>query len=552
MQSTPQQLIKKYTDNGWWGNNTLHDLVQKAVKQSPNHTALIDPPNREQLDGNVPVSWTFAELDHQADLLGARLYELGLRQGDIVMLQLPNVAEIVVAYLTAARMGLIVSPIAMQYGRHELKQFCDVVAPRGYIASETFQGAEFASAQASALPSDCLCIPYGKANENDASLKTFKSYQASLTLDANDIYTICWTSGTTGRSKGVPRSHNHWMSSTIASEDAIKLNQHAVMLNPFPFVNMASIGGFLYYWLNIQGTLVLHHPFDVHVYLSQLQDNKVEYTIAPPAVLTRLMQISEQIKSNYDLTAVRSIASGSAPLSPTMISGFKDEFGIDIVNIFGSNEGMAILSSAIDVPDPQERAWFFPRFGRTEFDWDNRIAQRIETKLVDPVTGIEVTEPGTPGECLIKGVTVFDGYYQSDDDNRQAFSQDGYFKSGDLFEIAGPDNQYYKFVGRCKSLIVRGGINISPEELDELIASHPSVTEAAVASYPDEVLGERICAYVVLAEGESMQLADLTAYLNERSVAKFKWPEHLEILDALPRNAMNKVVRTELNWKPSD
>lgn len=548
MQTTPKSIIDQYTKQGWWGQDTLHSLLEKAVSLSPEQLALADPPNRGDLVGGEARRLTYAELETQADDLAARLFAHRLRQGDIVLLQMPNVVEIVLAYLAAARLGLIVSPLAMQYGQHELKQFAEVVAPKAYIASESFMGQPFAAAQAEALPENCTIITIaGETAEAVSNKKAYESYLAGLSHDANDIFTICWTSGTTGRSKGVPRSHNHWRSSTLASEDAIRLAENAIMLNPFPFVNMAAIGGFLFYWLKVRATMILHHPFDPMVFLSQLQNEAVEYTIAPPAVLTRLLQTKDQIKAGFDLSALRVIGSGSAPLSPHMISGFKDEFGIDVVNIFGSNEGMAFLSGPEDVADTSDRAWYFPRFGRAEHQWGNRIATQLETKLVDTETGDEITEPGQPGELLIRGTTVFDGYYQSPADNASAFTEDGYFRSGDLFEIAGDKGQYYRFVGRCKSLIVRGGMNISPEELDEVIEAHPDVVEAAVNAYADEVMGEKIAAFVVLAEGKSMSLEDLSAYMEEKKIAKFKWPEKLTVIDALPRNAMNKVMRSQLN-----
>ncbi len=552
MRTTPEAVSKHYTERGWWGHDTLHSFFQQALLASPNRLALIDPPNRTDLLAGNPKRLSFKDLDLQADRLAEKFYSAGLRQGDIVLLQVPNVAEIVLAYLAAARLGIIVSPLAMQYGQYELQQFADTVNPKAYITIPQFMGNTFASEQAGVLPNSCRVITISEAvldgtDTNSVSEAAYQDYKSDLVQDANDIFTICWTSGTTGRSKGVPRSHNHWLSSTLACEDAIRLDKHAVILNPFPFVNMAAIGGFLYYWLKLQATLVLHHPYDPGVFLTQLQTEKVEYTIAPPAVLTRLLHTKEQVLAHFDLSSVKTIGAGSAPLSPSMISGFAEEFGIDVVNIFGSNEGMAILSGPEEVPDTSERAWFFPRYGRSEYQWRNRISERIQTKLVDPKTGKEITEPGIPGECLVRGVTVFDGYYQSPDDNANAFTEDGYFRSGDLFEIAGNNNQFYRFVGRCKSLILRGGMNISPEELDEILESHPDVIEAAVGSYPDEVLGEKICAYVVLADGIEMTLEGLVSFFEQKKVAKFKWPERLKVLDALPRNPMNKVMRSELS-----
>jgi len=549
MRTTPAEKIKRYERAGWWGRETLNSIFSGALSDAPDQLALADPPNRADLVAGDIRRLSYRDLDRAADRLARAFYEAGLRQDDKILVQLPNVAEIVIAYLAAARIGLILSPVAMQYGQFELAHIRDVITPSAYIAFKSFRGESFGPDHAGIMGADCRALFIEDLDIFGSDAKDcggYDAYRDGLVIDANDIFTICWTSGTTGRSKGVPRSYNHWLSSTKASEDSIRLAPHAVMLNPFPFINMAAIGGFLFYWLKLRATLILHHPFDPMVYLSQLQNEKAEYTIAPPAVLNRLLQTKDQIKAGFDLSHLRIIGSGSAPLSPHMIEGFDTEFGIDVVNIFGSNEGMAFLSGANDVPDARERALYFPRFGRPEFSWDNGVARQITSKLVDLETGAEITDAGRAGELLLTGATVFDGYYNSPEDNAQAFDADGFFRSGDMFEITGDRNQFYKFSGRCKNLIVRGGVNISPEELDELLESHPDIAEAAVAAYPDDIMGEKICAVVSLLPDKALTLDDLTAYFADRKVAKFKWPEKLLIMDALPRNAMNKVVRPEL------
>jgi len=549
MQTTSPDIISKYVKAGWWGEVTLNSIFASAVKDNPKSLAICDPINRDKMVSGNMLRLSFSELESHVEHVAHCLYVNGLRRNDKIILQMPNVVEIVLVYLAASRLGLIISPVAMEYGHHELKFIGDTIKPKAYIAFREFKNSEFGAVQGAIFDKSCKKLFFGIGgvfeNKNE-ELTDYLKYKESIKVNANDIMTICWTSGTTGRSKGVPRSHNHWLSSTLASEDAIKLKTGAVMLNPFPFINMAAIGGFLFYWLKVRGKLILHHPFDPNVYLSQIQNEKVEYTIAPPAVLTRLLQTKDQIKANFDLSSLRVIGSGSAPLSKEMVQGFENEFDVSIINIFGSNEGMAILSSPSDVLDPGLRASFFPRFGRDEFEWDNRISQQIKTKLIDPETGVEIVDPSVSGELLISGATVFDGYYNSPLDNKEAFSSDGYFRSGDLFEISGENNQFYKFVGRCKSLIVRGGVNISPEELDELISSHEQISEAVVVAYPDDIMGEKVCAVIVPHEGQVITLLDICSFLEELKVAKFKWPEKLLTIKALPRNAMNKVVRSEL------
>jgi non-ribosomal peptide synthetase component E (peptide arylation enzyme) len=166
----------------------------------------------------------------------------------------------------------------------------------------------------------------------------------------------------------------------------------------------------------------------------------------------------------------------------------------------------------------------------------------IATRVADPDRGTEITEPGERGELLISGATVFDGYLAHD--NKDVFDEDGYFRTGDLVEICGDKGDYYRIVGRCKDIINRGGMKISPAELDVALEQLPGVMEAAVCAYPDERLGEKICACLVLADGTREPTLDsLQHYLLDSGFAKFKLPERIELLDQLPRNALAKVQR---------
>ena len=176
-----------------------------------------------------------------------------------------------------------------------------------------------------------------------------------------------------------------------------------------------------------------------------------------------------------------------------------DRFGIEVVNIFGSNEGVSLLSNADNATDPEHRARLFPRWGRAEIHWPTPAPSKILTRLVDPATGEEVLEAGHPGEMQITGPTVFDGYFRAPQVTAQSFTADGWFRTGDLFLLEGKpgDLRFYRFIGRLKQIIIRGGVKIAPEELDTVLSQMPGVLEGAVTGYRDEVMGERICAVVV-------------------------------------------------------
>jgi acyl-CoA synthetase len=172
----------------------------------------------------------------------------------------------------------------------------------------------------------------------------------------------------------------------------------------------------------------------------------------------------------------------------------------------------------------------------------------IETKLLDPETHQVITSPDAPGELAIRGATVFSGYWKRPDLTEQSFDDEGYFLTGDLFAIGGERSDRYRFVGRLKDLIIRGGMNIAPEEIELLLSDHPKIGEAAVVGLPDgRELGEEVVTAVVVPKGgEEIALGELVAFLKEKDIAAYKLPRRLVCLESLPRNAVGKVLKREI------
>ena len=198
------------------------------------------------------------------------------------------------------------------------------------------------------------------------------------------------------------------------------------------------------------------------MFLAQIAAEQVTYTIAPPAVLTALL-LQPDLIGDGALASLRAVGSGSAPLSPWLIDNWATRHNIQICNIFGSNEGASLFSSHVDVPDTTERARYFPRWGADGTDWSGLTPSVMRTRLVDLDTGATITTPGRAGELRIAGGNVFSGYWRSPDLTAAAFDEQGAFRTGDLFEIAGVGDlgRFYRFVGRCKEIIVRGGVSAS-------------------------------------------------------------------------------------------
>lgn len=553
MRTTPQHLAAEYRASGAWSEQRLGDLYANSAAVEPARIAIVDPPNRAALDGAVPRRLDYRSLSALIDATMVALADAGLRRDDVLVTQLPNVVEYVAVYLACARLGVVVSPVPMQFRRGELEPLCRLTRARALLTVRVFKGTEHARL-ATALTDGPQVLVLGRdapagtrpflPEPNPANQARARTLELAAAVQADDIVTICWTSGTEGVPKGVPRSHNHWISGSVCHYDGAQIRRGDRLLNPFPLVNMAALGGCFMSWLRAAGTLILHHPFELPVYLQQIAAEQPEYAIAPPAVLMMLLQ-NEELLNGVDLSCLRCIGSGSAPLPPVMIKAYKERYGIEIINNFGSNEGVALCSGPLEAPDPQARSRLFPRFGRPELDWQQRIAKITHTRLMDPETGAEIVEPQRPGEMQIRGPVVFDGYFGVPEITARAFTSDGWFRTGDLFEID-TSGRYYQFVGRLKQLINRGGVKIAPDEIDAVLAEHPDVAEAAAVGYPDEVLGERICAVVVPKAGRTVTVESLQEHFRARELAIFKWPERVRVVERLPRNPLGKVVRGEI------
>jgi acyl-CoA synthetase len=390
------------------------------------------------------------------------------------------------------------------------------------------------------LPDGVLGLDEGIAAAEDRS--GLAAHLAGFSPDPNDCVTICWTSGTESTPKGVQRTHYDWMAMCTGTVEGPDLTADDVLLNPFPMVNMAGINGMFLPWLKVGGLLVQHHPFDLATFLRQIEQHRATYTVAPPALLTTLLQ-NEALLAQTDISSLRMLGSGSTPLAPSLLQGWHDRYGIEIINFYGSNEGIALLGTPKDIPDPAVRALYFPRYGART--WSISMSRRTLARIVDPATGVEITEAGVPGELRIKGPGVFPGYLPASG-VPDPFDEDGYLKTGDILAIAGDDLEYLHYVDRSKDMVVRGGMKISAAELEGFICGHPKVADVAVVAYPDEVLGERVCAIVVPRPGQTVTLAGIVTYLRGLGTATFKLPERLELRAELPRNPLGKILKREL------
>jgi len=462
----------RYRALGAWGDETVWQRFIANCQATPERDAVIDDPRRPTFTIGVPKRLTYRHLAEAADRLAAILALDGFEKDDVIVVQLPNVAEQIELYLAAAKLGLVISPIPIQYRHKEIADVLEISGATACFTTPNFKGFDHVEFFLTNLSGPPLRVyTWGRSrNPRAIDLEARLAERAqgqdgenvkAAQVSPDEIFSVCWTSGTEAKPKGVPRTHNNWMTTGKGVVAGGRLRDGCRLLNPFPTVNMASIGGAWIPWLITCGTFVLHHPFDLEGFQDQLQTEHINYTVVAPALLNRIARDKKLLES-LDLGELDGIGTGSAPPDAWMMRVFEREFNITVTNFFGSNEGVSLTSSIDDIADPEARARFFPRAGHSRFAWRNPAMNWSEIKLLNVETGKEIDEPGRAGELIIRGPSVFPGYFRRGTVIRDVFDDEGYYPSGDLFEIAedasGP--RYYRFVGRKREMIIRGGMNI--------------------------------------------------------------------------------------------
>lgn len=561
MHLFPDEVAAGFRQDGWWTGQTWPALLAQHRLNVPDRTALVDAPNRATYLHGEALRLTWSQVADQVDRLARVLFAHGVSKDVVVGVQLPNCVELPIVLLAVSRLGGIVTPFPVQYQRHELQGMGEAAGVQVFITANRAVGRDYASeivVLADEIPSLRTVLAFGSGPVDgvgqlealmaaaDCDSAELAAHLDGLAQDSNDCVTLVWTSGTEGKPKGVPRAYGDWEVLGNACAQSPQLTADDILLNPFPMVNGGGLAGMFMPWIQLGTTLVQHQPFDLDVFVGQIEAERVTYTCAPPLVLDTLVA-DDRAFTEHDLSTLRAVGSGSAPLSGWMISRWEADHGVEVLNLFGSNEGGLLFADPETVPDPSQRGRFFPRYGIADMPYRIDVAHAMSGRLVSLEDGQEITEPGKPGELRLKGPTIVAGYWNQ---GRHGFDDDGWFCTGDVFEISADNTDYLTHVDRAKDLIIRGGFKISAAELEGLVIADDRVAAVAAVAMPDERLGERVCLFVVpRVAGDAPSLEDVITALAEKGVAKFKWPERLEVVDDLPRNAIGKILKRDLRTR---
>jgi len=499
------------------------------VRLYPSKTALefIDPPLQRL---------TYAELDEWVARTASYLHDMGLGPGDRLALQLSKGLEFILLHLATVHLGAITLPLNLAYPPDELKYFLEDSGAKFFFALESNR--EKIQSVLPDLPDldECVFLDPTRPEQfqslitNSQHLSgTDAGFATSVHPYSNNDYdtaVIIYTSGTTGRPKGAQITHGNLRSNLDALHTAWGWQPEDVLLHVLPIFHVHGLFVALHGALNAGATTLLMREFDAQKTLQTLVERRCTVLMAVPTIHKRLLDVPGA--RDFDLSHLRLITSGSDRLPDDVFAGFQRTFGYTLLERYGMTETGMNCSN----PLRDER-----RIGSVGFPLPG-----VEVRIVEAESR-EVLSDGEIGELEIRGPNVFKGYWRQPEKTAASFSADGWFRTGDLgFR---EQDGYLTLCGRSKDLIISGGLNIYPPEVERVLVEHPAVNVCAVIGCPDEEWGERVTAVVVPHATEAVSEADLIAFCRER-LAAYKSPKSVVFVESLPRNAMGKVQKAEL------
>jgi acyl-CoA synthetase (AMP-forming)/AMP-acid ligase II len=503
-------------DAGLWSRTTLADSLRQAARDTPERVLLVD--------GDIELDCR--ELYWRAGALASALVGR-VPAGSVVSFMLPNWHEAAVVYLGATLAGMVVNPILPSLREHELRFILDDAHSRIIFVPPEFRGFDYVAMLArvtAALPNPPeVVVVRGDAGDHTAldDLSPDAVAPAVTELDPDAVRMIMYTSGTTGRPKGVLHTHNsiHALIAQIRQHWLIEPGDRFLVPSP-----IAHIGGSIYAFecpLLAGSTAVLMERWDADDAVALLVAQRCTHMAGATPFLEGVLSAAE--RSGTDLPDLKVFICGGASVSPSLIRRATKYFAQALVTrVYGSTE---VPVTTVGSPHDADRA--------ADTDGAPGIAHVM-------LTG---GDSATDGEIVARGAQMLVGYLHAEDESG-AFDADGYYRTGDLGRW---DGDCLVVTGRAKDIIIRNGENISPKEVEDILVGHLDIAEIAVVGLPDPRTGERACAVVVPEDGTAgPAVADLREFLGARGVARFKVPEQVAIWESLPRNDAGKVLKHEI------
>ena len=520
-----EQRRAAYRQQGLWGDASLADYWQQTARAMPDKIAVVD---------NHGASYTYSALDHAASCLANWMLAKGIESGDRIAFQLPGWCEFTVIYLACLKIGAVSVPLLPSWREAELVWVLNKCQAKMFFAPTLFKQTrpvDLILPLQNQLPQLQQLVGVDKLAPATSALSLSQiiadntPLTTAITVHGDELAAVLFTSGTEGLPKGVMLTHNNILASERAYCARLNLTWQDVFMMPAP---LGHATGFLHGVTApflIGARSVLLDIFTPDACLALLEQQRCTCMLGATPFVYDLLNVLE--KQPADLSALRFFLCGGTTI-PKKVARECQQRGIKLLSVYGSTESSP--HAVVNLDDP------LSRFMHT----DGYAAAGVEIKVVDDAR--KTLPPGCEGEEASRGPNVFMGYFDEPELTARALDEEGWYYSGDLccMDEAG----YIKITGRKKDIIVRGGENISSREVEDILLQHPKIHDACVVAMSDERLGERSCAYVVLkAPHHSLSLEEVVAFFSRKRVAKYKYPEHIVVIEKLPRTTSGKIQK---------
>ncbi len=534
----PEEFVQLYYQNKWWSGITLGEMLDRTSEIYPHKEAFVG-------DG---LRLTYRELREWTDRAAIAFLELGIGKLDRVLLQIPNWPEFVFSYYGLHKIGAIPVMCLPRFSQREIEHFCEITEAKAWIVPLQFEKIDYRQMIEAVRSSKSLLkhiliiehmdkinesLPHGTLSFNGllkgVDLKRYpKDHLKSFRPDPEEICHLMPTGGTTGLPKLVARTHNDFLCNVDFRAKAWERSPHDITLIATPLTHNMAIEVSMNPTFLTGGKVVIissTRPKDI---LEAIEREKVTTMILAVAQIQQIVDLPEL--ERYDLSSLKVIGSGGSYMPPETILKVYERIKCKFYNVFGMSEGPCTQTR---YQDPEEAVLYTVGWPICPYD---------EFKVID-ANGKELPQ-GKEGELVARGPCIFRGYYKGEADNREAFTSDGFFRTGDIAKF--DENGRLLITGRKKDIIIRGGENISAREVEDLIRKYPKVSEVAAVGMPDPILGERVCAFIKPKKGEIITFEEIISYLKEQKTSVLYLPERIEVIEEMPFTNVGKVDKKRL------
>lgn len=522
----PPERARAYRAEGWWLDVTLPDLLRRLATDRSDAPAIIT--------GDRTIS--FAELDRESDRVAAGLAGLGVGRGDVVSCQLSNVPEVLLLHHAVAKRRAIFNPIHLPYRAAEVESILGFAESRVMVVGppyRDFSYLEMVLGLHPRLPASHHVVAVGEEGRRRSGVVAFDELRESREGPAadpphpDDPFLLLFTSGTTASPKAALHTHNMRMGNAKFSSEELGFTAADRFLSIARFSHM---WGIFSYWMAMWAGAphVLLETFSPQAFIAAAAGSRATVAIGAPAHVASLLDAPELCAA--DLGSLRLFGLSGSVCPPALARALREKLGCTPFMLWGMTETAAgLYTRPDDPPDVIEHT-----VGRA-----SRGCVLVVLAMLDEVD--RPLPPGSEGELAMRSPFAFEGYVNNPEATAESFTPGGWFRTGDLASMDVAGN--VSILGRRKEQINRGGVKFNPADVEDVLVGHPGVQMAALVGMPDGRLGERNCCFVVPRPGRRPTLGDLTAFLEEAGIAKFKWPERVEIVEALPLTPTGKVQR---------